>query len=123
GERPHRLGLDLQDPAGRLQDLVAHRSAARVAPTSSGSRGRAARGSIVGPSDGPRSGASGTSMKSATTPEATAARASPATYWRSPPERVPSPPGSCTEWVASKTTGVPKPRMTARPRKSTTRLL
>src|SRR5499427_5155234 len=62
-------------------------------------------------------------MKRASTPTDTAARASACTYWRSPPERSPAPPGSCTEWVASKTTGYPKPRMMGIPRKSTTRLL
>ena len=36
---------------------------------------------------------------------------------------VPCPPGSCTECVASKTTGQPVSRMMASPRMSTTRLL
>ena len=36
---------------------------------------------------------------------------------------VPWPPGSCTEWVASKTTGAPVSRMIARLRMSETRLL
>ena len=38
-------------------------------------------------------------------PKATAARASPGTHLRSPPDRSPAAPGSWTEWVASKTTG------------------
>ena len=46
-------------------------------------------------------------MKTPATPTATAARASTGTNSRSPPEEVPCPPGCCTEWVASKTTGAP----------------
>ena len=40
-----------------------------------------------------------------------------------PPDTVPAAPGSWTLCVASNTTGQPKPRMMARPRISTTRLL
>jgi hypothetical protein len=40
-----------------------------------------------------------------------------------PPKRAPAPPGNCTLWVASKTTGQPASRMIFRPRMSTTRLL
>ena len=46
-------------------------------------------------------------MNTAATPTATAARASTGTNSRSPPEAVPLPPGCCTEWVASNTTGAP----------------
>jgi hypothetical protein len=54
---------------------------------------------------------------------ATAARASTGTNSRWPPEAVPCPPGSCTEWVASNTTGQPVSRMIASERMSETRLL
>ena len=40
-------------------------------------------------------------------PTAVAARARTETKARSPPDEVPCPPGCCTEWVASKITGVP----------------
>src|SRR5262249_27882267 len=130
-EGPHRLSLGLKHSFSDLEDVVgrkgfAHGTPLRAAPiarSSRRSRGRRASGSIVGPSDGARSGSSWTSMNTASTPKATAARAKGSTYWRSPPERVPSPPGSCTACVASKTTGTPRPRITRSPRKSTTRLL
>ena len=57
-----------------------------------------------------RSGSSCTSRKTASTPAATAARASVGTNARSPPDAVPCPPGSCTLWVASNTTGQPVSR-------------
>ena len=56
-------------------------------------------------------------------PAATAARASTGTNSRWPPEAVPCPPGSCTECVASNTTGQPVSRMIASERMSETRLL
>ena len=59
----------------------------------------------------------------ASTPTATAALASGSMNSGWPPEAVPPAPGSCTLWVASKTTGYPCPRMIANPRMSTTRLL
>ncbi len=62
-------------------------------------------------------------MKTPETPVATAARASTGTNSRCPPEEVPCPPGSCTEWVASITTGQPVSRMIASERMSETRLL
>ena len=49
--------------------------------------------------------------------------ASTGTNSRCPPELVPWPPGSCTECVASNTTGAPVSRMIARLRMSDTRLL
>ena len=52
-----------------------------------------------------------------------AARDSTGTNSRWPPELVPWPPGSCTEWVASNTTGAPVSRMIASERMSLTRLL
>ena len=55
--------------------------------------------------------------------ELTAARASTGMNSRWPPELVPCPPGNCTEWVASKTTGAPVSRMIASERMSDTRLL
>jgi hypothetical protein len=42
---------------------------------------------------------------------------------REPPLDVPCPPGNCTEWVASNTTGQPVSRMIASERMSDTRLL
>ena len=42
---------------------------------------------------------------------------------RCPPEALPCPPGNCTEWVASNTTGQPVSRITASARMSETRLL
>src|SRR5262249_1654890 len=138
GHGPHRLRLHLEDTPADLDGVAefGHGRAPRadstatgagggtdaIARTSARKRGSQASGSMVAPSEGARSGCSWTSRNRASIPKATAARARPATYWRSPPERVPSPPGSWTEWVASKTTGVPRARMTARPRRSTTRL-
>jgi hypothetical protein len=57
------------------------------------------------------------------TPTATAARDSTGTCSRWPPDEVPWPPGSCTEWVASNTTGQFDSRMMASERMSDTRLL
>ena len=62
-------------------------------------------------------------MNRPATPTATAARASTGTISRWPPELVPWPPGSCTECVASNTTGAPVSRMIASERMSETRLL
>ncbi len=62
-------------------------------------------------------------MNSPATPAATAARASTGTNSRWPPEALPWPPGNCTEWVASNTTGQPVARITIRARMSDTRLL
>ena len=55
--------------------------------------------------------------------QATAERANTGMNSRRPPDAVPSPPGCCTEWVASKITGAPVPRMIARLRMSEIRLL
>ena len=62
-------------------------------------------------------------MKIPETPTATAARASTGTNSRWPPLLPPCPPGNCTEWVASNTTGAPVSRMIASERMSETRLL
>jgi len=62
-------------------------------------------------------------MKSPATPLATAARASTGTNSRWPPLAEPRPPGSCTEWVASNTTGQPVARRIDSDRMSLTRLL
>ena len=62
-------------------------------------------------------------MKIPETPTATAARASTGTNSRCPPEHEPCPPGNCTEWVASNTTGQSVSRMTASERISDTKLL
>src|SRR5262249_18093037 len=111
-----RVGFDAQDALGQTtqvgRTIGAHGlTAAPMAPSCSRSRGRSSMRSMFGPSESGRpsgnvrSGSSCISMKSASTPKATAARASAGTYWRSPPERSPAPPGSCTEWVASNTMG------------------
>ena len=74
---------------------------------------------------GPDSASSGrgwVSMNNPETPAPTAARASTGMNSRWPPELPPCPPGSCTLWVQSKTTGA-KARIAARPRMSDTRLL
>ena len=55
------------------------------------------------------------------TPAPTAARASTGTNSRCPPDDAPIPPGICTEWVASNTTGQPVSRSTASERMSETR--
>ena len=82
-----------------------------------------ASGQAFGPSDSALSGSGCVSMKTPATPAATAARASTGTNSRWPPEAVPLPPGSCTECVASNTTGQPVARITDSERMSETRLL
>jgi hypothetical protein len=62
-------------------------------------------------------------MKTPDTPVATAARRGPERTRAWPPLVVPCPPGSCTECVASNTTGKPVSRMIASERMSETRLL
>ncbi len=59
----------------------------------------------------------------ADTPAATPAGPSVSMKCESPPERSPSPPGRCTLWVTSNTTGKPNDRSTGNERMSTTRLL
>src|SRR5205085_5919073 len=59
----------------------------------------------LGPSESALSGSGWVSMKSPAMPTATAARASTGTNSRWPPDLPSAPPGSCTEWVASNTTG------------------
>ena len=78
---------------------------------------------MFGPSLGALSGSWWVSMNTAATPTATAARASTGANSRWPPDRVPSPPGCCTEWVASKTTGHPVAARMGRARMSETRVL
>ena len=78
---------------------------------------------MFGPSLGARSGCSWVSMNTAATPMATAARASTGTYSRWPPLVPPSPPGCCTEWVASNTTGQPVAASCGRARMSETSVL
>src|SRR5690606_14667654 len=80
-------------------------------------------GQALGPSESASAGFGCVSMKSPAIPAATAARAKTGTNSRWPPEALPFPPGSCTECVASKTTGHPVARMTASERMSETRLL
>ena len=57
------------------------------------------------------------------TADAIAARASGATNSRCPPELPPCPPGCCTEWVASKITGLPRAAMIGSERMSETSVL
>src|SRR4029453_6122658 len=136
------VGLETEHALGDLphvgRALGAHaRTADSMAWSCCRRGGRSSMGSMFGtsgggrcfgrsesgrPSGSVRSGFSCISMKSASIPNATAARASAGTYWRSPPDRSPAPPGSCTEWGASKPPGKPRARMIARPRMSTTRL-
>ena len=80
-------------------------------------------GQAFGPSDSALAGSGWVSMNTPATPAATAARASTGTNSRWPPEALPCPPGSCTECVASNTTGQPVSRITASERMSETRLL
>src|SRR5690606_8664579 len=80
-------------------------------------------GQALGPSLSALAGSGWVSMKTPETPTAIAARARTGTNSRWPPLEVPWPPGSCTEWVASKTTGQPVSRITASERMSETRLL
>ena len=80
-------------------------------------------GTMFGPSLIALSGWSWVSMNTPATPTAIAARASTGTNWRSPPLVSPSPPGCCTEWVASKITGQPVAAICGRPRMSLTRVL
>src|SRR3984957_8222264 len=81
------------------------------------------RGQAFGPSDNAFAGSGCVSMNIPATPAATAARAKTGTNSRCPPETSPLPPGSCTECVASNTTGHPVSRMMASDRISDTRLL
>src|SRR5262249_13808949 len=93
------VGLEAQHAFGERQDPRAiHQwfpAPLAIARRSSSSRGNVSSFSMLGPSDGGRpsasvrSGSSWISMKSASTPTATAARASASTYWRSPPDRSP----------------------------------
>src|SRR3989441_748221 len=114
-------------PRSRLSISLAHARAARtarsIATSSASSRGNSASGTLVAPSERARLGSSCTSMKTASTPAPTAARASGATKRRSPPDAVPCPPGCCTLCVASNTTGQPVAASTGSARKSATRLL
>src|SRR5690606_31735628 len=80
-------------------------------------------GQALGPSDKASAGFGWVSMKMPEMPTAIAARDSTGTNSRWPPLLPPAPPGSCTLWVASNTTGQPVSRITARLRMSLTRLL
>ena len=82
-----------------------------------------ASGQAFGPSESALSGSGCVSMNSPATPAATAARASTGTNSRWPPEDAPCPPGSCTECVASNTTGQPVVRRIESERMSDTKLL
>ena len=62
-------------------------------------------------------------MNTPATPAATAARASTGTNSRCPPDLSPCPPGCCTEWVASNTTGQLFSRITISERMSDTSVL
>src|SRR4029450_4738456 len=105
------LGLEAQDALGEGEKAAAIHHAlptrplspAAIAWSSPRRRGSSSSRSMFGPSDSGRpsgsvrAGSSCISMNSASTPTATAARARSGTYCRSPPERLPSPPGSWTE--------------------------
>src|SRR6185437_3316580 len=79
--------------------------------------------SAFAPSDSAFAGFSCTSIKIPSTPAATPARASGSMNSGCPPLDLPSPPGSCTECVTSKTTGYPSFRRIGNERMSTTRFL
>src|SRR5208337_3921650 len=64
-----------------------------------------AKGRALGPSESAAAGLSWVSRKMPSTPAATPARASGSMNSGWPPLAWPCPPGSCTEWVTSKTTG------------------
>src|SRR2546426_778005 len=122
--------LDVEDAPGPVEPLAGHRcpafaarTARSIATSSASSPGSSASGTLVAPSERARLGSSCTSMKTASTPAPTAARASGATKRRSPPDAVPCPPGCCTLCVASNTTGQPVAASTGSARKSATRLL
>src|SRR5690606_10573160 len=80
-------------------------------------------GTAFGPSDQASAGLGCVSMNRPATPAATPARASTGTMSRAPPLTAPRPPGFCTEWVTSNTTGAPELRISARLVMSATRLL
>ncbi|MCY1385095.1 hypothetical protein D9M69_734350 [compost metagenome] len=80
-------------------------------------------GTAFGPSDQASAGFGWVSMNRPATPAATPARASTGTISRAPPLAPPRPPGFCTEWVTSNTTGAPDWRISARLVMSATRLL
>ena len=86
-----------------MRCLASASNACNSATSASNSRS----GTMLGPSEGAWSGSGWVSMNTPATPTATAARASTGTNSRCPPEAPPSPPGCCTEWVASKITGAP----------------
>src|SRR5262249_13514376 len=125
-ESQERCGFQAQDAFGQPARVGHPRMAIVIARISRSNRGRSSIRSMFGPSDSGRpsssvrSGSSCISMNSASTPTATAARASAGTYWRSPPERSPPAPGSWTECVASTTTGNPIARIWTRAHISTT---
>src|SRR5436309_11396184 len=134
-ERAQRRPLDVEHAMGAGEPLAGEgvsppplhvrvpRSARSMATSSRSNVGSAASGRLVAPSESARLGSSWTSINTASTPAATAARASGATNRRSPPDALPSPPGCSTLSVASKTTGHPVCARTGRARMSETRLL
>ena len=78
---------------------------------------------MFGPSEGALSGSRCVSMKTPAMPKDTAARASTGANSRWPPLEPPRPPGCCTAWVASITTGWPVRAMTGKDRMSATSAL
>src|SRR5690606_22802159 len=106
---------DSRKPLRLVTSSIAMRvsSSARILPS----------GQALGPSDRALSGSGWVSMKMPAMPTAMAARDSTGTNSRCPPDLPPAPPGNCTEWVASNTTGQPVSRITDSERMSLTRLL
>jgi putative membrane protein len=99
---PRRYRAQMTWERGEDYRAFARRSNARSRAISAGiSRS----GIMFGPSEGAWSGSGCVSMNTAAHPTASAARASTGANSRWPPEDVPCPPGCCTEWVASNTTG------------------
>jgi hypothetical protein len=99
--------------------LVTSSSATRV----SSSAFMCLSGTALGPSDQASAGLGWVSMNRPATPTATPARASTGTISRCAAAHGPRPPGFCTEWVTSNTTGAPELRISARLVMSATRLL
>src|SRR6266436_10024723 len=118
-----RASLNFEHPPRRLQTHCALQR--RTMPANSFSRASSpancGSGNAFGPSESAAAGLSCVSKKIPSTPAATPARASGSMNSGWPPLAWPCPPGSCTAWVISKTTGYPSLRKIGNARTSTTR--
>src|SRR5580704_13485011 len=122
-KRGERFGLDAQDAFRRIEAhcTLQPRTSAEICLSFPSSAGNSASGNAFVPSESALAGFSCTSRKIPSTPTAAPARASGSMNSGWPPLDFPSPPGSCTECVTSKTTGQPVFRMIGKERISTTR--